>query len=98
MSSRRNYIVTYDIRDPKRLRKVFQTCRDFGQHLQFSVFECDLTDTEKTQFEQKLRTIIKHDEDQVLFIDLGLTAFRGERTITALGQTYQKIDAPCFIV
>jgi CRISPR-associated protein Cas2 len=97
MSARRNYIVTYDIRDPKRLRRVFKTCRDFGRHLQFSVFECDLTRLEKVDFESQLKSAIKHDEDQVIFIDLGLTALRGERVITALGQSYEKIDLPCFV-
>jgi CRISPR-associated protein Cas2 len=98
MSTRRNYIVTYDICDPKRLRHVFKTCRDFGRHLQYSVFECDLTNMEKAQFEQQLRTLINHDEDQIIFIDLGPTALRGERIITALGQVYEKIDQPCFVV
>jgi CRISPR-associated endonuclease Cas2 len=37
---RTSYIVTYDIADDKRLRKVFQTMRKYGDHLQFSVFEC----------------------------------------------------------
>lgn len=98
MAERRNYIVTYDICDPKRLRRVFKTCRDFGRHLQFSVFECDLTRLEKAQFEEQLRAYIHHDEDQVIFIDLGPSALRGERVITALGQTYEKIDQPCFVV
>jgi len=97
MSARRNYIVTYDVRDPKRLRRVFKTCRDHGTHLQFSVFECDLNRLEKAAFEALLRDIIKHDEDQILFIDLGPTAQRGERIITALGQTYEKLNPPCFV-
>jgi CRISPR-associated endonuclease Cas2 len=36
---RRNFIVTYDICDPKRLRKVFKLCKGYGIHLQYSVFE-----------------------------------------------------------
>ena len=95
---RRTYIVTYDICDPKRLRHVFKTCRGFGVHLQYSVFECDLTDAERTTFESALNKIIHHNEDQVLFIDLGPVALRGERTVTALGQSYSKFDQPCFVV
>ena len=37
---RRCYLVCYDIRDDKRLRKVYRTMRDFGDHLQYSIFEC----------------------------------------------------------
>lgn len=95
---RRNFIVTYDIRDPKRLRKVFKVCKGFGQHLQYSVFECDLTPSEKAMMETGLHEVIHHDQDQVLFIDLGPAAYRGERIISALGQGYEKIDAPCFVV
>lgn len=95
---RRNYLVTYDIRDEKRLRKVFRLCRGFGEHLQYSVFECDLTAAEKVELEARLKELIHHDEDQVLFIDLGPTAQRGERTITALGITYVKLDPTCFVV
>jgi hypothetical protein len=53
------YIVTYDVSEKKRLRRVFKTCKNFGTHLQFSVFECDLTPTERIQMEEKLKEIIK---------------------------------------
>ena len=33
---RTSYLVCYDIADEKRLRKVFQTMRGYGDHLQFS--------------------------------------------------------------
>lgn len=92
-----NYIVTYDIRSDKRLRRVFRICKDFGLHLQYSVFECDLTATEKIRMEARLREVMNQAEDQVLFIDLGPAAQRGERTVTALGQTYSKILQPCFV-
>jgi CRISPR-associated protein Cas2 len=95
---KRNYIVTYDIRDDKRLRKVFKTCKAYGNHLQYSVFECDLDPAERIEMEDALKKIIHHNEDQILYIDLGPAAFRGERTITALGQTYIRVDPPCFVV
>ncbi|MBP7951546.1 MAG: CRISPR-associated endonuclease Cas2 [Verrucomicrobiales bacterium] len=94
---RHSFIVTYDIRNEKRLRKVFRTCRDFGIHLQYSVFECDLNPSDKIRMETRLKEIIHHTEDQVLFIDLGPASHRAERSITALGQTYVKFDPPCFI-
>ena len=40
---RNTYLVCYDIADDKRLRKVFKTMRDFGDHLQYSIFECQFT-------------------------------------------------------
>jgi len=95
---RTNYIVTYDIRNPKRLRKAFKACKDYGMHLQLSVFECDLTAAEKIDFESRLKGLIDSTEDQVLFISLGPSESRGERAISALGQSYIRIDPPCFVV
>lgn len=39
-----------------------------------------------------------HNEDQVLFINLGPSDGRGDRVIEALGQAYSPIDAPCLVV
>ena len=94
---RTTYLVCYDIADDKRLRKVFQACRDFGNHLQYSVFECDLNATERIQFETILSGLIKHDEDQVLFVILGPAEGRGDRVISALGKPYTRLDAPCYV-
>jgi len=68
---RRLYIVAYDISDPKRLRRVFRTIKGYGQHLQFSVFRCDLTASQRLQLAAKLGQTIEHSEDQVMFVDLG---------------------------
>ena len=95
---RNTFLVCYDVCDDKRLRKVFKTMRDFGDHLQYSVFECYLNPTEKIQLEDALSKIIDHDEDQVLFVALGPSEGRGERVITALGLPYSKLDAPCYVV
>ena len=95
---RSSYIVCYDIRDDKRLRQVYKTMRDWGDHLQYSVFECQLTCAELTECRAALSRIIHHDLDQVLFINLGPTQGRGDRIIEALGQPYTSFDAPCFIV
>ena len=95
---RSTYLVCYDIRDDKRLRKVFRTMRDFGDHLQYSIFECQFTPIDLARCRHLLGEIINHANDQVLFIDLGPTAGRGERVISALGQPYCPIDAPCFVI
>jgi len=94
---RTTYLVCYDITDAKRLRRVFKTCKNFGNHLQYSVFECDLNSTEKACLERALGEVLKHDEDQVLFVSLGPAQGRGERVITALGLPYTRLDAPCYI-
>ena len=95
---RSSYLVCYDICDDKRLRKVFQVMRSFGDHLQYSVFECQLTPTDVVRLRAELAKIIHHEEDQVLFVDLGPSEGRGDRVITALGKPYTCLDAPCIVV
>ncbi|MDD4932232.1 MAG: CRISPR-associated endonuclease Cas2 [Methylacidiphilaceae bacterium] len=95
---RTTYLVCYDIADPKRLRRVFQICRNYGTHLQYSVFECDLTLQERVELEHELAGEIHHEKDQVLFVDLGPAEGRGKRVIVSLGIPYSKLDAPCYVV
>ena len=95
---RNTYIVTYDIRDDKRLRKVFKTMRNYGDHLQYSVFECQFTPIDLAKCTHELGEIINHAHDQILLIDLGPAEGRGERVITALGQPYTPINSPCIVV
>ena len=70
---RSTYLVCYDIRDDKRLRRVFKTMKDWGDHLQYSVFECQFTPIDLARCRHELSEIINHAHDQVLFIDLGPT-------------------------
>jgi CRISPR-associated protein Cas2 len=91
------YLVCYDIADDKRLKRVFKTCKNFGDHLQYSIFECDLSDAEKVNLETALKEVIDQKKDQVIFVRLGPAEGRGDRVITALGLPYVNVDAPCFV-
>jgi len=95
---RSSYLVCYDISNDKRLRQVFKTMRGYGDHLQYSVFECQLTSTDLISLRIELSAIIHHDQDQVLFVNLGPAEGRGDRVITALGRPYTRVDAPCIVV
>ena len=95
---RNTYLICYDITDDKRRERVFKVCKNHGEHLQFSVFECDLNSTELTGLQRELLGEISQTEDQVLFVSLGPSEGRGERVIAALGKPYTKLDAPCYVV
>jgi CRISPR-associated protein Cas2 len=82
---RKLLIVTYDISDPKRLRKVFKAMKGFGQHLQLSVFRCDLTDMERFEMIGALQDLIHHEEDQILLIELGPSQGQKHR-VDAIGR------------
>lgn len=95
---RSSYLVCYDISNDKRLRKVFQLMRGYGDHLQYSVFECQLKDIDIARLRRELGDIINHSEDQVLFVCLGPSEGRGERVITSLGKPYTAVSSPCIVV
>lgn len=83
---RRLYLVAYDICEPRRLRKVFKTMQGFGEHLQLSVFQCDLTPIDRVEMQAALQEIIDQNEDKVLIIDLGPTDPFPVKSIQTLGQ------------
>lgn len=68
---RRFVLVTYDISNDKRLRKTFKLLRGYGEHVQYSVFLCQLTEKDVIVLSEKLKDIIHHKEDQVILITLG---------------------------
>lgn len=95
---RTSYLVCYDIADDKRLRTVFKLMRGYGDHLQYSVFECQFTPADLVACRAGLGAIIHHEEDQVLFVNLGPAEGRGDRVISALGKPYTTLDGPCIVV
>ncbi|MEY4512541.1 MAG: hypothetical protein RLZZ450_4663 [Pseudomonadota bacterium] len=94
---RQAYIVTYDVSDPKRLRRVFRTMRGYGDHLQLSVFRCELNDRELVELRAKLAEVIHHEQDQVLFVDMGPAEGRGLGAIRSLGRAYQSPERRALI-
>lgn len=95
---RQTYIVSYDVCDPKRLRRVFKTLRGYGDHLQLSVFRCELNHRELVELRTKLMRYIKNTEDQVLFMDIGPAEGRGRTSITSLGRTYTHPERHALVI
>jgi len=89
------YLVAYDIRDPKRLRKVADVCEDFGYRRQYSVFLCRLTAVNQIRLKSRLHDIINREQDQVLFIHL---CDRCAASIEALGRPVEKHDAKDVVI
>lgn len=71
---RQLYLVCYDICGDgaeTRWRRVYRACRAFGDHLQYSVFRCTLTDRQLAEFEAELISVIDPTRDQVMLVPLG---------------------------
>lgn len=87
-STRRRFLVSYDIANAKRLRRVAKTLESYGTRLQFSVFECPLDELRLAQAKADLAKIINSDHDQVLFVSLGPEAADATLIIEAMGLPY----------
>lgn len=69
-------VVCYDVstlepEGQRRLRRVAKVCKDYGQRVQFSVFECEVDPAKWTFFRQKLIDEIDPKEDSLRFYFLG---------------------------
>ena len=95
---RQTFIVSYDISCPKRLRRVYRLMRGWGDHIQFSVFRCELNPRELVELRSSLGALIHNGEDQVLFVDVGPVEGRGSTSIRAIGKTYVPPERQAIIV
>lgn len=80
------YLVCYDVADDKRLRKTYKKMRGFGDPLQYSVFRCELSPTEKQRLKEALWDILNWNQDRVMLLDLGPAGARGDECVEYWGE------------
>jgi CRISPR-associated protein Cas2 len=85
MAARLRYLLTYDVREPKRLRRIHQVAKAFGYPLQYSVFVCDLTPVELIALKRALTAAANLRHDSIAIFDLGPADRRGVECIEFLG-------------
>ena len=91
------YIVSYDIRNQRRWRRLFKTMHGFGSWLQLSVFQCRLDRIRILKMEAAISEIVNHVEDHVLILDLG-PAENVEPKVSSIGKTFDPILRQAVIV
>jgi CRISPR-associated protein Cas2 len=69
-------LVTYDVRTAEpggaaRLRRVAKACRDYGQRVQYSVFEIEVDPAQWTSLRARLEGLIKLEHDSLRYYFLG---------------------------
>ncbi|SLM19111.1 CRISPR-associated endoribonuclease Cas2 [uncultured spirochete] len=69
-------LVSYDVAitspgGKRRLRRVAKTCLNFGQRVQFSVFECVVEPAQWVTLKSQLETIIDMEHDSLRYYYLG---------------------------
>jgi CRISPR-associated protein Cas2 len=69
-------IVSYDVatdegKGQRRLRRVAKACKDYGQRVQYSVFECIVDPAQWAKLKERLISEINPDKDSLRFYYLG---------------------------
>ena len=69
-------LITYDVSTEsdggkRRLRRVARACKDYGQRVQFSVFECELDPAQWVKLRARLLSEIDPKQDSLRFYQLG---------------------------
>ena len=91
------YVVTYDISDSKRWRRVFKLMKGYGEWLQLSVFQCRMSRQRHAELIALLDGIIHHKDDHVVILDVGL-AEKVSPHVVSLGKTFTAIEREPIIV
>lgn len=88
--ARRRYLIAYDIREPKRLRRVCRAMEEYGERIQYSVYLSDLSRSELIAARYAVERQMDLAVDTVIIVDLGEL---NEARITFVGQR-RKLPAP----
>ncbi|MCZ7590844.1 MAG: CRISPR-associated endonuclease Cas2 [Kiritimatiellae bacterium] len=95
---RRCYLVCYDIRDPKRLRRVHKTLKGYGEAWQFSIFFCTLKHIDRVRLQNDLEEQMNQKEDQAMILDLGPNEKEARAAATVIGQPLPEQESGFIVV
>jgi len=60
-------VVSYDISEDKKRTKIHKILKSYGQWMQYSIFECDLTQTQYAKLRSRLNRLIDPTTDSIRF-------------------------------
>lgn len=63
-------VVSYDIADDRRRRRIFKLMKDYGVRVQYSVFECLLDEALLRELRDKVRGLMNRTEDGVRYYSI----------------------------
>ncbi len=91
------WIVTYDVADQRRWRRVFRIMKGRGEWLQLSVFQCRLSRRGMAELHAALSEVVNNNQDHVLFLDLG-PADEVKPRVSSLGKAFEPVERRTLIV
>src|ERR1700751_2936036 len=97
MINERLYIVSYDISDDRRWRRVFKIMRGYGRWLQLSVFQCRLTARRRAELARRLEQGVHGRDDHGLILDLG-PADKVDPRVESLGRNFELVRRTAIVI
>jgi len=64
------FVISYDIKNDKKRTKVCNALKDFGNHVQYSVFECELKEKDYSKMLSKILPLIDKNNDSLRIYSL----------------------------
>jgi CRISPR-associated protein Cas2 len=95
---RRCFLVCYDIREPKRLRRVHKVVKGYGEAWQFSIFFCVLKEIDRVRLQSDLEEVMNLKEDQAMIVDLGADEEKAREAASVIGQPLPEQESGTVVV
>jgi len=84
-------LISYDIPDNKRRTKLAHILEDYGERVQYSVFECQLTARQQQKLLKEIKAVLAEAEDSVRLYRLCADC---QGKVLALGQAEPPTEPP----
>lgn len=95
---RKCYLVCYDIREPRRLRRVHRVLKGYGEAWQYSVFFCVLKEIDRVRLQTDLEEEMNKKEDQVMILNLGSNEKKARETVAVLGKSLPEWESGYVVI
>lgn len=60
------HLITYDVRDDKRLKRVARIMEGYGTRIQYSVFRCHLSDRQVERLRWEIACVTENNDDMMI--------------------------------
>jgi len=87
------YVISYDVRESKRLRKVARHLESYGERMQYSVFRCRLTERDIERLRWELTSMMEKADNLLV---IGLCSSCGARIAARHGAESWAEQPPSF--
>lgn len=88
-------LVSYDIPDDRRRTRLAKVLQDYGERVQYSVFECDLTQKQLQQMLREVKRVISEAQDSVRVYGLCQECVK---RIEVLGRAKPPVEEPTVFI